>query len=334
VQMGIKTRFDRFASKIRPTDDHIKEANRQTDYMVEKLKDRVSADGSFRLVKVLKAGSNAKFTSLRRTTENIFDVDLGAYYSGTGATKEKLGDLLQFTRDQLASIYPTKSSQDFEVKKSAVRVIFQGGIKLNVDVAPIIHDDSLHIENGGWIPRSDGWRLTSVTCHNQFVRSRTTQSNSVSGPVKFNRLVRMIKWWNNRQGDLVQPSIFCDCITAAAFAEVGVTSEWQTSLRHVFNFLRQHQFQTPIVFSDYYAADKVALPDDPVVVLDSVNASNNITGTWTEETRQGYLERIQEAFDAMTYARSCELDGDEEGAVNCWCDVFGSAFRTLSEEEE
>jgi len=62
--------------------------------MVEKLKDKLSSDESFRLIKVLKAGSNAKFTSLRRTEDNVFDVDLGAYYSGEGATKERLGTLL------------------------------------------------------------------------------------------------------------------------------------------------------------------------------------------------------------------------------------------------
>lgn len=332
--MAIKTRFDRFTSKIKPTDDHIEEANRQTDYMVEKLKDKISDAGSFTLIKVLKAGSNVKFTSLRKTAENIFDVDLGAYYSGEGATKEKLGTLLQFTRDQLRDIYrTTKKDEDFEVLKSAVRVKFRSGIKLNVDVTPIISDDSLDIENGGWIPRDDAWRLTSVTCHNKFVTSRTTQSNKVSGPVKFNRLVRMVKWWNNLQGDLKQPSIFCDCITAAAFAEVGVTNEWQTSLRHVFNFLRQRQFLTPIIFSDYYSAGDVQLPNDPVVVLDSVNADNNITRLWTEKTRLAYLERIQDAYDAMMYARSCELDNDEEGAVDCWCDVFGPDFRTLSEED-
>ena len=332
--MGMKTRFDHFARQIKPTDDHISEANRQTTYMVDKLKDKVSADGSFTLRKVLKAGSNAKFTSLRRTTENIFDVDLGAYYDGAGATKEKLDTLLDFTRDKLREIYPTKADEDFEKKKSAVCVHFKGGIKLNVDVAPIICDDSLGLENGGSIPRDDGWRLTSVTCHNKFVVSRTTQSNSVSGPVKFNRLVRMVKWWNNRQGDLVQPSIFCDCITAAAFAEVGVTGEWQSSLRHVFKYFRQHQFLTPIVFSDYYKADKVTLPSDPVVVLDSVNSKNNVTALWTEETRLAYLERIQDAYDAMTYALSHELDNDEEGAVDCWCDVFGPDFRTLSEKED
>ena len=158
--MSMKTRFDRFASKIRPTDDHIKEANRQTDYMVDRLKDKVSADGSFTLRKVLKAGSNTKFTSLRRTGENVFDVDLGAYYDGEGATKDKLDTLLDFTREKLKDIYPTKADDDFEKKKSAVCVHFKSGIKLNVDVAPIIKDDSLGLENGGWIPRADGWRLT------------------------------------------------------------------------------------------------------------------------------------------------------------------------------
>jgi hypothetical protein len=331
--MSVKSRFDRFASKIRPTDDHIKEANRQTDYMVEKLTDKISSDGTFMLRKILKAGSNAKFTSLRRTAENVFDVDLGAYYDGTGATKEKLGTLLDFTRGHLRDIYPTKADEDFETKKSAVCVHFKAGIKLNVDVAPIIFDDSLSVTNGGWIPRDDGWRLTSVTSHNKFVTSRTTLSNAVSGPVKFNRLVRMVKWWNNRQTGLVQPSIFCDCITAAAFAEVSVTDEWQTSLRHVFNYFRRHQFLDPIVFGDYYDANAVTLPEAEVIVLDAVNSDNNITATWTADTRTQYLDRVETAYDNMMYARSLEIDGDEEGAIDQWCNVFGSDFRTLSDEE-
>ena len=63
--MTIKGRFDRFTTNIRPTDDHIEEANRQTDWMVDRLHDKVADDGSFTLEKVLQAGSNAKFTSLR-----------------------------------------------------------------------------------------------------------------------------------------------------------------------------------------------------------------------------------------------------------------------------
>jgi hypothetical protein len=332
--MSIKGRFERFTKNIRPTDEHIDEANRQVDYMVERLHGIVAGDGSFTLEKVLRAGSNAKHTSLRRTAENIFDVDLGAYYSGKGATKQKLDTLLHFTRDRLAEIYENvKSRDDFEVLSSAVRVKFRSGIKLNVDVAPIIRDDSLGLVNGGWIPRADGWRLTSVTAHNDFVRTRSARSGKVSGPVKFNRLVRMVKWWNNLRADLVQPSIFCDLVTAAAFENVGVTNEWRTSLIQVFGFLRKHQFLSPIVFSDCYDARKVKLPKDAVVVMDSVNPGNNVTGLWTDETRRAYLEQVQNAHDSMMYARSFELDGDEEGAVDRWCEVFGDEFRDLSEED-
>jgi hypothetical protein len=92
--------------------DHMDEADRQTDYMVERLKNKVAADGSFEMEKMLKAGSNAKFTSLRKTEENLFDVDLGAYYSGKGATKERLDTLIQFTRDQLRAIYPNKKDEE------------------------------------------------------------------------------------------------------------------------------------------------------------------------------------------------------------------------------
>jgi len=331
--MSIKSRFELFTTHIRPTIEHIDEANRQTDYMTKQIKNMVVEDERFTLEKVLQAGSNAKHTSLRRTEENVFDVDLGAYYSGEGATRERLGTLLTFTRERLRDIYPTKSARDFEVLKSAVRVKFQGGIKLHVDVTPIIRDDSLGIENGGWIPRSDEWRLTSVTCHNEFVRSRTARSKQQPGPVKFNRLVRLVKWWNNRQDDLKQPSYFCDLITAAALEESGVTDEWQSSLRQVFTFLRKRQLLEPIVFSDYYDVHKLKLPADPVIVLDSVNPKNNVTRNWTEAIRQGYLERVQLAYDALMDARSWELEGDEEAAVDAYCEVFGDEFRTLSEEE-
>lgn len=332
--MTIKARLDRFARQIRPTDDHIAEADRQVSYMKDRLHDKIAADGSFKLVKILRAGSNAKYTSLRRTAENIFDVDLGAYYSGEGAKKEKLNELIQFTTDQIQQIYPQKDKSDFEPLKSAARVKFRSGIKLNVDVAPIICDDALGVENGGWIPRPDGWRLTSVTCHNKFVRSRTTESNSVSGPVKFNRLVRMVKWWNNLQGDLMQPSIFCDLITARAFAEVGVTGEWHSSLLRVFSFFRQHQFLEPIIFEDYYQASDVKVDSNQaVVVMDSVNPENNVTCLWTEDARLAYLERIEQAYDSIQYARSCDLDGEEDEAVEAFCEVFGTAFADLSEEE-
>ena len=331
--MTIKSRFERFTTNIRPTDDHIKEANRQVEFMIDRLHNKVAKDGTFTLEKILRAGSNAKFTSLLRTDFNCFDVDLGAYYSGTGATTAELNKLLEFTRDRLVEIYPQKDKdKDFEVLKSAVRVKFTSGIKLWVDVAPIVRDDSLGITNAGYIPRDDGWRLTSVTAHNDFVAKRTAESKKVSGPVRFNRLVRMLKWWNNRQGTLVQPSIFCELVAAAAVASTGVTPEWQTSLRQIFTFLRKHQFLEPIVFDDNFDPNTKTLATGTVVVIDSVNPANNVTSIWSENTRRDYLDRIEDAYDSTTAAWSAERDGDEDEAVDYWCEVFGEDFRKLSQE--
>ena len=332
--MSIQGRFERFTRRIKPTEEHFQEANRQTKHMIDQLHNKVSADGSFTLEKVLRAGSNAKHTSLRQTDENLFDVDLGAYYSGKGATKEKLGTLLEFTHARLLEIYHQKDKKDFEILDSAVRVQFVSGIKLWVDVAPIIEDNTLKVENAGWIPRKDKWRLTSVTAHNDFVSKRNVQSKRVSGPVHFNRLVRMVKWWNNLQDDFVQPSIFCELVTAAAFAATGVTAEWQSSLRQIFNFLRKHQLREPIIFDDYYDSTKVVLPRDEVIVLDSVNSSNNVTREWTARTREDFIDRVQEAYDAMMDARVAENADDEDSAVEHWCRVFGDAFRELSDDEE
>src|SRR5216683_5868736 len=129
-------------------------------------------------------------------------------------------------------------------------------------------------------------------------------------------------------------SISCELIAAAALDESGVTDEWQSTLRKVFLFLRRHQLKRPILFPDYYDPETVKLPSHPIIVLDSVNASNNITSPWTESTRTDFMERVEEAYEAMLDAKSAELDGDEDEAVEQWCRVFGDAFRSLSAPEE
>jgi hypothetical protein len=64
-----------------------------------------------------------------------------------------------------------------------------------------------------------------------------------------------------------------------------------------------------------------------------VNPRNNVTSTWTEQTRSDFLDRVQEAYDATVAAWSAERDGDEDEAVEHWCLVFGDAFRNFSDEE-
>ena len=67
--MTIKARFERFTTKIRPTDDHIEEANRQVEFMIDRLHDKVSDDGKFTLEKILRAGIGFAFSSSTERAE-------------------------------------------------------------------------------------------------------------------------------------------------------------------------------------------------------------------------------------------------------------------------
>ena len=113
-----------------------------------------------------------------RTGEGTFDIDLGVYYRAGGRTKQELDKLLSYTRTCLRKIYPGKSEEDFHHGKNAINVTFRTS-KLKIDVVPIVRDSSLKRRNSGWIPRQDGWRLTSITAHTHFIHARTACSKLV-----------------------------------------------------------------------------------------------------------------------------------------------------------
>jgi hypothetical protein len=326
--MTISSRFDRFLTHIRPSRQQLEAADQQVAFLREQLTERVRADKHFHLEKIFRAGSVAKHTDLARAGKNTFDIDLGVYYRAQGQTEEQLSKLLPYTHARLREIYSDgKPARDFHVGKNAVNVTFRTS-GLQVDVVPIIRDGSLKRRNSGWIPRQDEQRLTSITAHIHFVHSRTARSKQVPGPVKFNHMVRLMKWWNRQLPEsLRQCSYFCELITAAALEERGVTNEWQSSLCQIFTFLSQHAFSRPIVFNDNYDAKTVKYPNDPVIVLDAVNPDNNVTSKWTKEIKQGYLKSLRKTRGLIIQAQDDERAGHEEAALDTWCQIFGDDFR-------
>jgi hypothetical protein len=329
--MDISSRFDRFIARIRPPRTQLEEADQQVAFLREQLTKRIAADKQFHLEKIFRAGSVAKHTDLARTGRGTFDIDLGIYFRAQGSAKEQLSKLLPYTHTRLREIYPVeKPAQDFLVGKNAVNVTFRTS-RLQVDVVPIVRDDSLKRRNSGWIPRQDEWRLTSITAHVHFVHTRTARSKQIPGPVKFNHLVRLMKWWNRRLPErLRQCSYFCELITAAALEERGVMDRWQSSLYQIFAFLAQHAFSQPILFNDYYDPKSVKHLNDLVVVLDAVNPDINVASKWTKEIKQGYLKSLRQTCDFIKQALDEERTGHEEGALEAWCQVFGDDFRRLS----
>jgi hypothetical protein len=330
--MDISSRFDRFIAHIRPSRKQLEAADEQVAFLRKELTTRIATEKQFHLEKIFRAGSAVKHTDLAPTGNGTFDIDLGLYYRAEGQTEEQLGKLLSYTRTCLREIYPAnKPEQDFHLGKNAVNVSFRSS-GLHVDVVPIIRDGSLKRKNYGWIPRQDEPRLTSITAHIHFIHQRTHCSKLIPGPVKFNHLVRLMKWWNRHLPEnLKQCSYFCELITAAALEKSDVANTWQSSLCTIFAFLSQHAFAQPIIFNDYYDAKSVKHPDDLVVVLDAVNAGNNVARKWNKNIKQGYLKHVRQTYEAIRQAQNDEKMGREDAALDGWCEVFDNDFRRLSQ---
>src|SRR3546814_9729217 len=70
-----------------------------------------------KITKVVKAGSFAKYTILRKTSVDPVDVDVVFYISGRDADKETLDSLNNTIYDLLIKQYPSKSVEDFEIQQ-------------------------------------------------------------------------------------------------------------------------------------------------------------------------------------------------------------------------
>lgn len=69
--------------------DKRKKYHAQVDRLTDELRKSVRDRTEIKITKVVKAGSFAKFTILRKTTYDPVDVDVVFYISGRDATKER-----------------------------------------------------------------------------------------------------------------------------------------------------------------------------------------------------------------------------------------------------
>ena len=66
------------------------EYHEQVDRLIKELKNSLKSQDAIKITKVVKAGSFAKFTILRKTQEDPVDVDIVFYISGENVSQESL----------------------------------------------------------------------------------------------------------------------------------------------------------------------------------------------------------------------------------------------------
>jgi len=296
---------------LRLSADKRKEYHAQVDRLIDALRKSVRDKTEIKITKVVKAGSFAKYTILRKTTYDPVDVDVVFYISGRDANKETLDSLSAMIYDLLIKIYPAKSVEDFEIQRKAATVTFIG-TGLSVDIVPVIEDESR--PGYGWqYDIHDGSKIqTCAPCQIQFVRDRKDQDSD------FRTLVRMAKKWRNYAEVKPLKSFAIELIMAHVLATQGKDGSIEQRFRNFLLYIAQSGLKDQIRFPENTAPFGVF--SDPVVILDPVYSLNNVTSRISEAEQQEIVSAAQEAWETANFA-SVENDN------SVWKEVFGPGFK-------
>lgn len=315
----INVRFSRFIKAIGPTEGQNKVVKAELDFLETKLKNYVADDDDTTFVKALRSGSYAKATLLRRHEQGDFDADIAIYVRGGIADEDHSDGLLDYLERLLRRAYKNRSKRKPRFdrsSKSAVKVIFDDHPKINIDAVPVITVDHDQIPNYGEIPRRDGERRrTSVTEHILFVQQRS----SLYQPTPFHNLIRIWKWWRNHafdEHDRVS-SFFLELLLGQAFDESlsGFSDQWLDNLLAAGTWIVRHRLADPVIFDDSRVPPATAPHSAEVVVVDPMNADNNITHDWTAVDRDGFLEKVGEFCDVLQDAINDAEAGEHDDAA-------------------
>ena len=288
------------------------EYHAQGDRLIDELRKHVRNHSEIKITKVVKAGSFAKFTILRRTSTDPVDVDVVFYISGRDITHDTLKTINDLIYSLLIKIYPTKSVEDFEIQRKAATVTFVGS-GLSVDIVPVIEDESQ--PDYGWqFDLEDGSAMqTCAPCQIKFVRDRKNED------ADFRTLVRMAKKWRNHAGLTHLKSFVIELIMAHVLAQQGTAGSIEQRFRNFLLYVAQSGMKDQISFPENVAPFTTFT--DPVVILDPVCSLNNVAGRITENERQEIVAAAERAWETATYA-SAENDNE------IWKELFGPRFKT------
>ncbi len=288
------------------------EYHAQVDNLIAELRKHITSNSDLKIAKVVKAGSFAKYTILKKTIDDPIDVDVVFYISDKNVDDATLDNLNDLIYTLLTKIYPTKAVEDFEIQRRAATVTFvKSG--LSVDVVPIIQDTQE--PNHGWQYdlKTKDKNLTCAPCHIQFIRDRKNSDKH------YRTLVRMAKRWKNFVCPPGLKSFHIELIIAYLQDRDGPTQNIEQRFREFLGFIAQSKLNERIDFPENSSKMQKYF-SDPVVIVDPANHENNVASRITEKEKSEIIAKALQAWEAAHYA-SVEDDND------LWKEIFGPKFK-------
>jgi len=329
--LTLHARLSNFVDWIAPDPNGREGVEARAKSIRSAIRGQAEADG-LTIRSTPNSGSFATRSGLRRHMRGHSevegqDVDLPFVVSPKNTEEEQLSVLLpRFERYARAS-YP---ETERETTKSSVKLKFSD--KIYFDLVPMFgtSDPERQI-----LVRTDGERReTSVQQHVDFTKSRTEKSNSVSGRVKFNEMLRLKKWWRCFREDDARvltsvPSFLINLLAAHAFDNRSVRDTYGETIADWFGFLaRVVRQRTAVLFT-------AVKPGGTAIwlVQDPVNPDNNVVDKWSGTMCDEFADWLEESRDTM-YETIAAFNGCRENdGLDCLVRVFGTPIRHHSDSK-
>lgn len=301
-------RYDSEVLRLPP--DKRKEYDEQVERLIKSLRRDITGETDIKVTKVVKAGSFAKSTILRKTSEDPVDVDVVFYLSGINGDAVALEEINEIICQMLSDAYPNKPVSDFEIQRKAATVSFvQTGLK--VDVVPVI-EDSRRSGYGWQFDLKTGSRVqTCAPCQIQFVQKRKQKDPH------YRTLVRLAKKWRNHAELEPLKSFMIELIMAYLLDREGAEGAIETRFQRFVLYIAQAGLKEKIRFPENAYMKQFY---DPVVIVDPVCGENNVASRITESEREEIAEVAKNAWETLHFA-SVEDD------YSIWKEIFGPRFQ-------
>jgi tRNA nucleotidyltransferase (CCA-adding enzyme) len=290
-----------------------KEYHAQVDNLVSELKKRITDKSKLKVTKVVKAGSFAKYTILRKIDDYPTDVDVVFYIAGVEENSKSYEELCNKIYDLLIDIYPTKKVEDFEIQRRAAKVTFvKSG--LEVDVVPVLQHSTDPDHGWQYDIQSGVKNLTCAPCHIQFIRTRKDKDKH------FRTLVRLAKRWKHFHDIPGLKSFHIELILAHLVDTDGPAESIEKRFREFLVYIARTKLSERIDFPEN-AGKPVVSFSDLVVIVDPASPENNVASRITKDEQELIAKAAEAAWETATYA---SVENNEE----IWKEIFGSRFKT------
>ncbi len=290
-----------------------KEYHAQVDNLVSELKKRITDKAQLNVTKVVKAGSFAKYTILRKIDDSPRDVDVVFYITGLEENGKSYEDLCGQIYDFLIEIYPTKKVEDFEIQRRAAKVTFVYS-GLEVDVVPVLQHSASPDHGWQYDIRNGARNLTCAPCHIQFVRARKDKDKH------FRTLVRLAKRWRDFCDVPGLKSFHIELILGHLVDTDGPAESIEKRFREFLGYIASTKLSGRIDFPENAGKPSVSF-NDPVVIIDPASPDNNVASRITKNERDLLVQAAEAALEVATYA---SVENSEE----VWKEIFGGRFKT------